>query len=435
MTWKTPKTNCAKKTHASFISSCFFFSFRLLQGQRPQAQSFPNLAFLLLRNMKRRRFELRDYVTDGRLALPLETLKDIGSITVAEAMMGLPLPFPFKRADLLGREQAMFAALCDSHPECSAEAYRYDRYSFKTRLPLETYRGQPLAFVSQEEDYVRMNALTDTYTEPQRLAARLHFQALSPLDQFKSDAVFVRKVLDHLIAAARAPLVTPTELREAIWLQTKECTQFKAKLACDVFRFFKARRVLDMSAGWGDRLLGALAVGVDVYAGFDPNLALKAGHDEILEKFAGETKATIAYEPFEQAALEKQVFFDLAFSSPPFFDFEVYETKSQQQSIQSFPSFEAWFRDFLLVSLEKCWSQLQERGHLVIHMADFGRHKICEPMILWALAALPDCTYHGTIASVGRAEKPRPLFVFQKTRAKNQEWAALKLRQHFSHLL
>ena len=39
----------------------------------------------------------------------------------------------------------------------------------------------------------------------------------------------------------------------------KECTQFKPSLALTVLQLLRAKRVLDFSAGWGDRLLGAIA--------------------------------------------------------------------------------------------------------------------------------------------------------------------------------
>ncbi len=50
---------------------------------------------------------------------------------------------------------------------------------------------------------------------------------------------------------------TPHAMREAVWGVMPECTQFKASLTVCIFRRFHATRVLDISAGWGDRLLGA----------------------------------------------------------------------------------------------------------------------------------------------------------------------------------
>ena len=62
-------------------------------------------------------------------------------------------------------------------------------------------------------------------------------------------------------------------------------SQFKPTLVVCVVRRLGARRMLDFSAGWGDRLVGAIAAGLDKYVATDPNVGLRAGHDAIKEAF------------------------------------------------------------------------------------------------------------------------------------------------------
>ena len=52
---------------------------------------------------------------------------------------------------------------------------------------------------------------------------------------------------------------------------TKECSTHNPLIIKYFIRKFAARRVLDFSSGWGDRLIGALTSDIDLYVGVDPN--------------------------------------------------------------------------------------------------------------------------------------------------------------------
>jgi len=75
---------------------------------------------------------------------------------------------------------------------------------------------------------------------------------------------FVLQVLRDTLAKDGA--ITPAMVRERAYSSSKEwkeCTQFKPSLVVAVIQYFRATRVLDFSAGWGDRLTGAIAAGVE----------------------------------------------------------------------------------------------------------------------------------------------------------------------------
>ena len=59
---------------------------------------------------------------------------------------------------------------------------------------------------------------------------------------------------------------------------------------------------LDISAGWGDRLIAAISLDME-YLGYDPNVKLEPGHTAIIEKFGNKDKQKICYEPFETATI------------------------------------------------------------------------------------------------------------------------------------
>src|SRR5258708_2608605 len=117
--------------------------------------------------------------------------------------------------------------------------------------------------------------------------------------------------------------------------------------------------MLDFSAGWGDRLVGAIASDVDLYCGVDPNTGLQKGHSEIIHTFAADKaeRFKIIYAPFQTATLPDGVTFDLVFTSPPYFDFEIY-TDRDGQSVKDFPHLHEWIVKFLLESIRKSWMRL-----------------------------------------------------------------------------
>jgi len=197
-----------------------------------------------------------------------------------------------------------------------------------------------LTFVSPNKDYFDIDILTEYYQEEPRMKARRSDQKQSPLEFWNSSKNTM--IFDKVIS--RGEDFNTYNLREALYAVVKECTQFKCTLMRAVIQKFNSKRVLDFSAGWGDRLLGAIACNVDLYVGVDPNLDLKAGHDAIIGQYTTDENRDnfkIIYEPFQNCTLPEDATFDLVFTSPPFFSFEHY-TSMKGQSILDFPKFEDW---------------------------------------------------------------------------------------------
>lgn len=195
----------------------------------------------------------------------------------------------------------------------------------------------------------------------------------------------------------------------------KECTSFKPVLVVAIIHILGGSKFLDFSAGWGDRLIGAIAAGVKRYVGVDPNHNLKEGHSAIIQRFCKQEEVKnfeVIYEPFQTATLPQNETFDLIFTSPPFFDFEIY-INSDGQSVKEYPKFEDWLVFFLCVSLKKCWGVLENEGHMAIHVADVYKTKVCEVMNLF-IQLLPGAHYYGLISSTGAEQKPRPIWIWKK---------------------
>jgi hypothetical protein len=70
------------------------------------------------------------------------------------------------------------------------------------------------------------------------------------------------------------------------------CSQFKPLIAKSMYDTFQAKRVLDFSAGWGDRLVGFLASGAESYVGIDPNSKLHEPYQKIADSISDRVAST-----------------------------------------------------------------------------------------------------------------------------------------------
>lgn len=330
--------------------------------------------------------------------------------------MAESITFPWKKNFIGAHVDNMMRNLKEYKPVVDARSFRIKtKFRSGSFLPIE-FQGRFTCFVvsAENREYLEMDVLADYFTEGPRMTARRKDQRLSPIEQWQ-DSGFVQRVFTAAIKAAlngslRCPLDPSSSglnsyvTRESVYSCVKECTQFKPSLARSVYMQLNATKVLDFSAGWGDRLLGAISCpNVVKYVAFDPNTTLKPGHTAMIERFVplkDQKNYRITYEPAQTGVLAEDEMFDVIFTSPPFFDFEVY-TDLPGQSVDAFKNVDAWLVGFLFKCLGRFWPHLETGGYMAIHMSDDWEHSICEPMCLFGEAFLPRCQYCGIIASRG----------------------------------
>ena len=167
-------------------------------------------------------------------------------------------------------------------------------------------------------------------------------------------------------------------LRVCLSLRKYICAQFKPNVAKALYDMFKAETVLDFAAGWGDRLCGFYASEFGKhYVGIDPrkeNHPIYRQQAEFYEKnngfFEVEKKATFVESPaedFDYAGFDE--YFDIAFTSPPYFSVERYSYDDTQSWVR-YKTIDDWNKDFLHKALGKIWKTLKPGGHLCVNIAD-----------------------------------------------------------------
>lgn len=173
-------------------------------------------------------------------------------------------------------------------------------------------------------------------------------------------------------------------LRNCIALRKYIASQFRPSSAKAMYEYFNAKKVLDFSSGWGDRLSGAMATDyVEEYVGIDPNSNLFDGYSKQIEKFGNGKNIKMIAQPAEDALDDLEYNPDLVFTSPPYFIIERY-SKDSTQSWQRYKKLDNWLNMFLFPVIEKSWNLLIDGGHMAINISDvYCNHtinQICDPM-------------------------------------------------------
>ena len=209
----------------------------------------------------------------------------------------------------------------------------------------------------------KINSLTDFFTEKQRVKCKVR-KNQSPLDYWKKNKQEIIKK-----CFKKYNKINNNLLREVIYKSSKMCNNFKITVCLAVLGYFKPKRWLDISAGWGDRLITAvLSKYIEYYESTDPNLALQDGYNNIKNTFLlKDDRENYIIHPtgFLEASIKST--FDFVFSSPPFFDQEIY-SNNENDSITKFNSNNSWVDNFMIPALRKCKDHLIKGGIMVIYI-------------------------------------------------------------------
>tara|TARA_B100001287_G_C22653342_1_gene516347 strand:- start:399 stop:1598 length:1200 start_codon:yes stop_codon:yes gene_type:complete len=295
-----------------------------------------------------------------------------------------------------------------------------------------TYKGRYLYFDPTNNGL----KVSNQFTESIRVGV-VHKQYNSPLAQwtregFKSKRRVIFRPYWGMIDASDG--VNSKTLKRAIEVSCYKATQFKPSLAKALYNFFGAKKVLDPSSGWGDRLVGFLASDAESYIGIDPNTKLHEPHQQIVDFCKTDKETKFICSPSEEADLS-DVKADFIFTSPPYFDIERYSKEDTQSSVR-YPKLNDWLEGYLYSTLENCWGALEEGGRIAINISDTIRDNIiiCQPMLdyMESLGAI----YEGVIGhriskrrglNLNRANSCvsvfcEPIFIWSKGEAPEPKW-------------
>jgi hypothetical protein len=165
--------------------------------------------------------------------------------------------------------------------------------------------------------------------------------------------------------------------------------------------------ILDFSAGWGARCLGAMSLGIPYY-GFDANKKLETPYRKMVDELDPDAKVVMKFQPSETADF-KGLRYDLVFTSPPYFMLEEYEGMPKYEQEQGFLDV------FFIPVVKRAWTGLQTGGYLALNMPQnmYEPLKSCLPK-LFKKVKMPLMDRHASEAAAGRDLK--------KGKTQSSEW-------------
>lgn len=224
-----------------------------------------------------------------------------------------------------------------------------------------------------------------------------------------------------LRAAIRLQLTygDPTEAHRVLRAVTLRCrtpTIFRPAVAKFIYeRYAGGGLVWDPCSGYGGRLLGAAAAGVQ-YIGTDVDAATVDGNLRLAAAVG--SHAQVVQCPAENFTPPNDV--SLVFTSPPYFNREQY-SEGEKQSWKRYASLDAWIGGFLRPVIDRAKMCLRSEGKLVLNIADIRRRdKVVLPLVTKTIETAIESgfrhveTLQMPIGSINRISASEPILVFQK---------------------
>lgn len=212
------------------------------------------------------------------------------------------------------------------------------------------------------------------------------------------DDVWINKLKGFLSPLFRSvnnkKRITEQEYRFCFRLSSTvyNASQFRPEVAKTIIeKFSKKGRVIDPSMGWGDRLAGFYASNNgSYYIGTDPNNDLQKGYNNQIVDYDTIIKdrfVDVYNKPSEDMKWKGCGDFDLVFTSPPYFNTELYAENTANESTQSwyrYSKYIDWRDNYLFKTIDNIIPALTNDAVVAINIINITNgkenHKVCEDL-------------------------------------------------------
>jgi len=185
-----------------------------------------------------------------------------------------------------------------------------------------------------------------------------------------------------------------------LWYGT--VNQFRPAIAKWIYTRYKPTSILDFSAGWGGRCLGAVQMGIQ-YTGIDSNVALKSCYDALLHDYPGDVQMHFQpSETFDYSIVD----YDMIFTSPPYFMIERYENMPTYKSKAEF--LDTFFRPVI----QKSWEHLKTGGHMCLNMP-VEMYEAIKDMLPPLLETL-EMRISSRFSKTSKKRRSEPIYIWKK---------------------
>lgn len=194
----------------------------------------------------------------------------------------------------------------------------------------------------------------------------------TPLEVFNDDTAF-KKVIEKRMKMGDNMSDNGIRKMLKMYSGTQSVSNFRPTAASAIYQKYTntGNTVLDMSSGFGGRLLGAVKAGVN-YIGYEPSTKTYDGLQQMKKDFCdSHINSIIHCCGSEDMELEKETI-DFAFTSPPYFDTEKYADEATQSYVK-YPTKDEWISGFLLETFKRTHLALKPNKYMLINIANTKR--------------------------------------------------------------
>ena len=177
-----------------------------------------------------------------------------------------------------------------------------------------------------------------------------------------------KKLIEYTRKRNRGGRYAAGNVFECFRINFGSVVMFKATTAKYIYQKYGAKSVLDPTAGWGGRMLGAWALGID-YTGIDTNVEMKDAYDRMI-RFIHEQDGNILFGSQLRMIWEScldvdfsKINYDLILTSPPYSNLELYE------HMNPWDSDEAFYKEFMIPLWEKSMRHIRKGGHVCFNIS------------------------------------------------------------------
>lgn len=201
------------------------------------------------------------------------------------------------------------------------------------------------------------NKACDYFFQRYRVKTKLETAKYSHYDAYKYDK---QKIVEYAKKLRKTDNPTDGDIRAAIRFKYGSINQFRPMVAKHIYTKFKPTTVLDISAGWGNRLLAAMSMDIN-YIGIDSNTNLKTPYSKMIDFYPTNSNITMIFKKSELVDYSKYDY-DMIFSSPPYYSLEQYENMKEYENKDEFIS------EYFKPTIVNSYKHLKKGGFLVMNM-------------------------------------------------------------------
>jgi hypothetical protein len=182
------------------------------------------------------------------------------------------------------------------------------------------------------------------------------------------------KLIENTKVRNRGGRTAAGNVFECFRINLGSVVMFKSTTAKYLYKKYKAKNVLDPTAGWGGRMLGAWSLGIN-YTGIDTNIEMKPAYDDMMTFLKAETGFDNALFEVDngsklnmiwQSCLDvdfSELEYDFVLTSPPYVNLELYEHMTPWEKDEDF------YTNFFIPLHTKCVTHIKKGGNVAFNIS------------------------------------------------------------------